>query len=186
MGGVAGGGAVTPTDRPRGSDAGSLASLVQLYRQPLLRFFSRRALSQETAEDCVQDVFERLARVAESEVENPEAYLFKVARHVLIDRARRAKVRHEGLHDPIGDRQLVSLEGSPARLLEGREALEQAARALGELPQRTRNIFLLNRLDGLTYTQLAARYAVNVKVIEREMSKALGHLRQRLPDHDRR
>jgi RNA polymerase sigma-70 factor (ECF subfamily) len=139
------------------------------------------------AEDCVQDVFVRLARVAESEVENPEAYLFKIARHVLIDRARRANVRREGLHDPIADLQLPSLEGGgPSRILEGREALEQAARALGELPERTRNIFLLNRLDGLTYTQLAGRYAVSVKVIEREMGKALSHLRQRLPDHDRR
>ncbi len=174
------------TDRLDAPVAASLAGLAQLYRKPLLRFFARRALSPEAAEDCVQDVFVRLARVAESEVENSEAYLFKVARHVLIDRARRASVRREGQHDPIADFQLISPEGSPSRILEGREALEQAAKALGELPERTRNIFLLNRLDGLTYTQLAARYAVNVKVIEREMGKALSHLRQRLPDHDRR
>lgn len=169
-----------------GVDPSSLASLAHSYRQPLLRFFARRALSLEAAEDCVQDVFVRLAHVAGPGVENAEAYLFTVARHVLVDRARRANVRREGLHDPIADLQLVSPEGSPARILEGREALEQAARALRELPERTRNIFLLNRLDGLTYTQLAARYAVNVKVIEREMSKALTHLRQRLADHDRR
>ena len=143
-------------------------------------------VTPEAAEDCVQDVFMRLARVADPGVENSEAYLSKVARHVLIDRARRASVRFEGMHDPIADLQLVSSEGSPSRILEGREALEQAAKALRELPERTRNIFLLNRLDGLTYTQLAARYAVNVKVIEREMSKALSHLRQRLPDNDRR
>ena len=167
-------------------DSASLASLALSYRQPLLRFFARRSLTPEAAEDCAQDVFMRLARVADPGVENSEAYLFKVARHVLIDRARRASVRFEGMHDPIADLQLVSSEGSPSRILEGREALEQAAKALRELPERTRNIFLLNRLDGLTYTQLAARYAVNVKVIEREMSKALSHLRQRLPDNDRR
>ncbi|MGZ2834454.1 sigma factor-like helix-turn-helix DNA-binding protein, partial [Pseudomonas aeruginosa] len=72
-----------------------------------------------------------------------------------------------------------------ARILEGREALQHAAKALGELPERTRNIFLLNRLDGLTYTQLAARYAVSVKAIERDMSRALNHLRQRFDDYDR-
>jgi RNA polymerase sigma-70 factor (ECF subfamily) len=167
-------------------DPASLASLAQAYRQPLLRFFARRSLSPEAAEDCVQEVFMRLSGVAAPGVENSEAYLFKVARHVLIDRARRASVRREGMHDPIADLQLASPEGSPSRILEGREALEQAAKALRELPERTRNMFLLNRLDGLTYTQLAARYAVNVKVVEREMGKALGHLRQRLPDHDRR
>jgi RNA polymerase sigma factor (sigma-70 family) len=172
--------------RPDGAGPASLARLAQSYRQPLLRFFTRRGLSREAAEDCAQEVFVRLAQAAGPGVDNPEAYLFQTARHLLIDRARRAGVRREGLHDPIADLQLVSPEGSPSRILEGREALELAARALRELPERTRNIFLLNRLDGLTYTQLAARYAVNVKVIEREMGKALSHLRQRLPDHDRR
>lgn len=178
--------ALTRTDRQGAPLAASLAGLAQLYRKPLLRYFARRALTHEAAEDCVQDVFVRLAQVADSDVENTEAYLFKVARHVLIDRARRASARREGQHDSIADLHLISPEGSPSRVLEGREALEQAAKALRELPERTRNIFLLNRLDGLTYTQLAARYAVNVKVIEREMGKALSHLRQRLYDHDQR
>jgi RNA polymerase sigma factor (sigma-70 family) len=178
--------ALTRTGRQSAPVAASLAGLAQLYRKPLLRFFARRAMTPEAAEDCVQDVFVRLAKVAEVDVENTEAYLFKVARHVLIDRARRASVRREGQHDSIADVQLICPEGSPSRILEGREALERAAKALRELPERTRNIFLLNRLDGLTYTQLSARYAVNIKVIEREMGKALSHLRQRLPDHDRR
>ncbi len=175
---------MTRAHREKGKDAGSLAGVAHLYRSPLLRFFSRQGLSRETAEDSVQDVFARLTRITEGEVNNPEAYIFKIARHVLIDRSRRARVRSEGLHDPIDDVQLESLEGGPARILEGRQALEHAAKALGELPERTRNIFLLNRLDGLTYTQLAARYALSVKVIEREMSTALSHLRQRFADHD--
>lgn len=165
-------------------DQRSLASLATLYRQPLLRFFMRQSMTLEAAEDCAQEVFVRLARVAESEVDNPEAYLFKIARHVMIDRSRRARARSETLHDPIENLQYASPEGSPARIYEGRQTLQRAAHALGELPERTRNIFLLNRLDGLTYTQLAARYAVSVKVIEREMSKALAHLRQRLADYD--
>jgi len=58
------------------------------------------------------------------------------------------------------------------------------AAALGELPPETREIFLLNREDGLTYTQIAARYALSVKAVERHMVRALNHLRLRLPKHD--
>jgi RNA polymerase sigma factor (sigma-70 family) len=54
---------------------------------------------------------------------------------------------------------------------------------LEELPLDTREIFLLNREDGLTYTQIAARYAISVKVVERHIVRALNHLRTRLAPH---
>jgi RNA polymerase sigma factor (sigma-70 family) len=163
----------------------TLDRLAARYRAPLMRYFLRRGVSHETAEDCVQDVFLRIAQAEPGLIENAEAYLFKIAANVLVDRARRAKTRSESLHDPLGDQPLASREGSPARVFEDRQALRRLAAVLDELPSRTREIFLLNRLDGLSYTQLAVRYAVNVKVIEREMSRVLVHLRQRFPHDDR-
>ncbi len=48
----------------------------------------------------------------------------------------------------------------------------------------TRELFLLNREDGLTYTQIAARYALSVKAVERHIVRALSHIRLRLPNRD--
>ena len=58
------------------------------------------------------------------------------------------------------------------------------AAVLDELAPRTREMFLLNRLDGLSYTQLAARYGVTVSAVEKQMMKAIAHLNSRFRRDD--
>lgn len=155
-----------------------LRALAVRYRDPLVRYFMRRGLVMDAAEDCAQEVFVRVARIDQSKVEDAEAYLFTIAASVVVDRSRAARSRHELYHDPI-DELIPGGDFSPARVVEGRQALEELAAILDELPDRTREIFLLNRLEGLSYTQIAARFALSVKAIEKQMSKALAHLRRR-------
>ena len=161
-----------------------LGILVLRYREPLVRYFMRKRVPRETAEDCAQEVFLRLTRTNETTVLNAEAYLFTIAANVLVSFVRKARTRRDDQHCPIDDFSLVSGEAQPDRVFEGRQALVRLVAALAELPQDTREIFLLNREDGLTYTQIAARYALSVKVIERHMVRALDHLRVRFPHHD--
>ncbi len=163
-----------------------LRSLATRYREPVVRYFLRRGLNAEASEDCAQDVFLRIARADQSQIENAEAYLFTIAASVVVDHARRRKSRHEDRHDPFETQSLEGSEFNPARLFEGRQSLIRLRAVLEELPSRTREIFLLNRLEGLSYTQLAARYGLNVKSIEKHMSKALAHLRTRFPIEERR
>jgi RNA polymerase sigma factor (sigma-70 family) len=162
---------------------GRLEALAQRYREPLIRYFLRKGIAKDLAEDCAHEVFVRLARTNQETVQNAEAYLFAIASNVVITRARKAKSRRAALHDPIEDFPLLSGGTPPDRILEGKEALHRLAAALEELPVDTREMFLLNREDGLTYTQIAARYAVSVKVVERHIVRALNHLRARLSPH---
>jgi RNA polymerase sigma-70 factor (ECF subfamily) len=150
-----------------------------------VRYFVRRGLAPDAAEDCVQEVFVRVARIDQGRVENAEAYLFTIAASVAVDRSRAARSRHELCHDPLDD-LIPGGDFSPARVLEGRQALEQLAAVLDELPERTRELFLLNRLEGLSYTQIAARFAISVKTVEKQMSRALAHLRRRYPSGEAR
>ena len=150
------------------------------YREPLLRYFARRGLSPDAAEDCAQETFARLARADHSAIEGPEPYLFTIASNVVVDRARRAKSREEMAHDPIDGLDFASEAPSPARVLEGKEAIARFVEALNELPPRTREILLLNRMEDLTFTQLAARYGISVSAIEKHMARAMRHLRSRL------
>jgi RNA polymerase sigma-70 factor (ECF subfamily) len=161
-----------------------LEALALRYREPLVRYFARKGLSPDLAEDCTQEVFVRLARTDEETVRNAEAYLFTIASSVLITWARKAKTHREAQHRPIEDFSLVSGEAAPDRVFEGKEALSRLISALSELPAETREMFLLNREDGLTYTQIAARYAIGVKAVERQMVRALNHLRIRFSRDD--
>jgi RNA polymerase sigma factor (sigma-70 family) len=161
-----------------------LEMLALRYREALVRYFVRRGLSVDAAEDCVQDVFVRLARTDDQTIENAEAYLFTIASSVLVTRARRAKSRRDAHHAPLEDFSLVSGDAPPDRVLEGREAVGRLVAALSELPTDTREMFLLNREDGLTYAQIGGLRGLGVKAVERHIGKALNHLRQRLQRHE--
>ncbi len=52
--------------------------------------------------------------------------------------------------------------------------------ALSELPEKSRTIFLMHRVDGLTYREIAESFEVSVKAIEKQMSKALSLLNEKL------
>jgi RNA polymerase sigma factor (sigma-70 family) len=166
------------------SRAQRLEALALRYREPLVRYFSRKGIARDLAEDYAHEVFVRLAGTNQETVRNAEAYLFTIASNVIITWARKAKSHRQALHDPIEDFPLLSAGAPPDRVLEGREALHRLAAALGELSADTREMFLLNRQDGLTYTQIAARYAVSVKVVERHIVRALSHLRTRFLIHE--
>ncbi len=160
-----------------------LGALALRYREPLVRYFLRKGVPAAQAEDCAQEVFLRLARTDDQTINNAEAYLFTIASSVVNSWGRKVRSHREAQHRPIEDFSLVSGEAPPDRVFEGKEALQRLVAALSELPTDTREMFLLNREDGLTYTQIAARYAIGVKVVERHIIKALNHLRLRLsPD----
>lgn len=65
----------------------------------------------------------------------------------------------------------------PQRAMESEEAREVMKKALEDLPESQRSVFLMNRLEGLTYSEIADRLGVGQKAIEKRMSLALKHLR---------
>ncbi|MDI1296884.1 MAG: sigma-70 family RNA polymerase sigma factor, partial [bacterium] len=64
----------------------------------------------------------------------------------------------------------------PDRILAGREALKTALAALERLPERTRTIFVLRRLEGMRYLEIARRLGLSVSAVEKHMVRAVAHL----------
>lgn len=145
-------------------------------RGPLGRFLARRVDPQDR-DDLAQDVALRLhqrGRVAD--VACPEAFAMRVARNVMADRGRRNRARAyeqhvalEEFHHPVEDL-------SPARVIEGKETLALVLRSLGELPERTQQVFALHRMEGMTYSSIASCLEISVSAVEKHISKAMRHL----------
>ncbi|MGR4863490.1 RNA polymerase sigma factor [Caulobacter sp. LARHSG274] len=161
-----------------------LNGLNRRYRPALMAFFMRRAASHSDAEDMTQELFAKLATAQSgpagaSPMDNPDAYIFQMAANLLRDRGRREKVRAN--YRASLDTGSVDLEPlDPARVLLGRESLGEAADALRELPERTRAIFLLFRLEGMKQAELAALYGVSISAVQKHILKAMTHLTRRL------
>lgn len=167
-----------------------LKDLDRRFRKSLSVYFRRRlAGRREDAEDLTQEVFIRLARRPDqNNGETLEAYVFKIASSVLSD-WRRARVSrrsdtHVNLDDEIESVIFPSIlieARSPERVLVGKEALQSLEKALAELNERTRNIFLLSRMDGLEHRAIALRLGVSVSTVEKDILKALVHIKRAFP-----
>ncbi len=156
-----------------------LTQLNRRFRPALMSFFLRRLRNRADAEDLTQEVFIRLAR-SEAEVDAAAPYIFQVAANLLRDRARSEKVRTDyrlGLGALDQDR-VETID--PLRILAGREKLAQFEKGLRELPERTRTIFLLFRIENMSRPEIAATYGLSVSSVEKHLARAMRHLTHKL------
>lgn len=156
-------------------------SLDELYRSQaprLRRFFSRKTGNVE-ADDLVQDAFARYADRIDRDlerVEEPEAYLTTVAANLLRNRVKLAVRRAETHHEVFDDERTLGCD--PTVHLEQRDELRRLDAAVQRLRPRTREVFLLKRVEGMTYIQIAEQVGMSVKGVKKQMAKALFELRR--------
>ena len=158
-----------------------LRQIVERFQGPLRSFFRKRAFDPQEAEDLVQEVFTRLAARSDApRMENPEAYIFQTAANLLRDRARRDMTRSAAIREFAENSREAFEEISPERVLQGRQGVADLQRALLELPERTRAIFVLHRFEELKYSEIARRLGISVSSVEKHMMDALRHIALRM------
>lgn len=172
-----------PLSEPARDEHATLRALVAQFGGVLLRFFERRVKDRAEAEDLVQEVFVRLMKRGDiSQLEDLRGYLFETAASVLVDRARRRTSRRSEEHQSFDPALHGSHDISSEHVLIGRETLSRAARALLELPERTRTVFVLRRLEGMRYQDIAERLGVSLSLVEKQVARAAAYLTQRMGD----
>jgi RNA polymerase sigma-70 factor (ECF subfamily) len=157
-----------------------LNALNTAYRPALVSYFVRRVHSSADAEDLTQEVFMRLADADLDTIERPEAYLFSVAANLLRDRSRRGRVQFN-IKEEYGQQPGLGVEFlDPHRVAEGHDMLRELYAGLAELPERTRRIFILYRIENVEKKTIAAQFGVTENAIEKQVRKAMGFLIERL------
>ena len=162
------------------------AAISERFAAPLLSYFQRRIRDRTQAEDLVQDVLLRVIRARDSgTIENPERYVFKVAANLLKDVRRSAGrhpilVRHSIEDDPLDARpEALVDERSPERVLIGQMTLAWVLKALEELSELTRNVFILFRLEQMKQKDIATLLGISQGTVEKHVMKAAFHLTRR-------
>lgn len=139
----------------------------------LVRFFSKRVESSQEAKDLTQETFARFIRAREtSEVRLPRGLLYRIAHNLLIDRSRRRKIE-TGSSLPGWAAAGDSTDIDPSRVIAAREECEIMRRAIADLPERTRAVFVLSRFGGLSYPEIATQLSISVSTVEKHVIYAL-------------
>lgn len=160
-------------------DRGSISTGDRLatFRPALERYFRCKLRNASDVEDFVQEVFVRITARRGGDVENLGGYVFQTAASVLADGHRRRTVRHADAQVPFDSDRHSGTDFDAGRIVESREALRAVAAALTSLPERTRTIFLMRRLDGHAYKDIASNFGISVSAVEKRMMSAVAQLR---------
>lgn len=163
-------------------------TLVRSYHRPLLAYFRKRVGDLTDAEDLTQEVFARLARHPNKDLgDGLNAYVFTIAQNIRKDWERNRSRQRRNSHFDIGDvggnsdtPDALVEERTPERVLVSKEALQEIESALKELPERTRAVFILARLENMHRREIAALHGVSVSAVEKHVMRAMAHLALRL------
>jgi len=148
------------------------------YYTTLCRNAYRIVNNKEISEDIVQDVFFKLWDKRDKIVINTslEAYLNRMVFNESISFLRKNKNFLE-FSDEI---EQSRTNHEPNNTIEQKELNTIINDAINKLPPRCKTIFLLSRIEGLTYKQIAEQLNISVKTVENQMGKALKFLRKTL------
>lgn len=131
----------------------------------------RRGRTEHDADDLVQEAWVRLACYEREQiVAKPEAFLMRAALNLSID-SHRARVSHgeEVLLDEV---VLVDTAPGAEAVVLARERLARLSLGLSRLSDKTRDVFLAHRVDGMTYQEIAQRHGLSVSTVEKHIAKA--------------
>lgn len=138
----------------------------------LLRYFNRR-VGRDAAPDMVQEVFVRMFGTGTLErIENPPAYLTRIARNLLIDRARRKK-RDCTIFFPLDENRDAASRAEQTWRIEAADLLRLYRQTVRAMPPKTRRVFVLHRLRRMTYKQIAEHIGISIATVEYHMMRAL-------------
>lgn len=167
----------------------TVSQTVVKYGKQLFSFIKGKVNSLEDAEDILQEVWYQFSRLTDlEELENVSGWLYSVSRNKIIDQYRKKKtysLEDLSFENDDGDfsiKEILLLDDSqnPELTLFKELFWDELLKALDELPESQRNVFVLNEIEDKTLQEIADQTKENIKTIISRKGYAVKHLRNKL------
>lgn len=150
---------------------------VRLLFKKLRRLLESRGRRADDIDDLMQEAFLRLQTYCHDHtVENTEAFLVRTVLNLSAQQGR-DDGRRRAIRDESEMLAIVDPRPSPDELYAGQQRLLRMKAGLERLNPRTREAFLMHRLDGMSYVQIAEHLGVSVSMVEKHIARASFSLR---------
>jgi len=148
-----------------------------LYYTAIRNFLYFKTSQAELAEDVAQDAFVKLWETRNKiDKSSIKAYLYTIANNLAINQLKRDQLKYKFMNLQVERKEKVT----PQYLMEMQEFDQKLQDTLAKIPEGAREVFLMNRVEGLKYREIAERLGLSMKAIEKRMSRALAILREEI------
>ncbi|KQZ29333.1 RNA polymerase sigma factor [Caulobacter sp. Root1472] len=144
------------------------------HEAALRGWLSRAAPPGIDADDIIQEAYTILAELETVDaIRHPRAYLFQVARSVIMRHVRRARIVPIHTVDDLERLEQAENAASPEQYAIDRDELRQLAHAIAAMPLKTREAFILRRVRDMPQREIAARMQISENTVETHISRGV-------------
>ena len=154
-------------------------ALYNTYAKEIRRFLFYKTQDIDKSEDILQDVFIKLWENCNKVDPNKvKSYIYSIANNMFLNDIKHQKVvqnyrKHNGNDSTNESPEFIMLE---------KEFMEKLESTIDNLPEKQREVFLMNRIEKMKYKEIALHLDISVKAVEKRMHQALVVMRKEIGD----
>lgn len=158
----------------------ALKKIYQFYGNKIFHFINSYTRNREISEELVQDIFIKLWNYREKleTSKSIKSFIYAIAKNHVIDFIRKPDVKIFSI-DSVHEQRLTEGNMGEESLIFAEEE-KIIFEAMASLSPRKRQIFELNRIENLTYKQIAERLGISVSAVEKSISSALKDIKNHI------
>ena len=144
------------------------------------RYVSKLVSAPDVADELTQEAFARVSLVGLDSVQSPQGLLMRTAKNLAIDHVRRSRIVSFESLDGGTVAEIGDSAPSAEDWVAAREELERVGEVIKELPPKCRRVFLLLRVEELSFKEVAAEMGLSETMVRKYAARALEHCQLRL------
>jgi RNA polymerase sigma factor (sigma-70 family) len=151
-----------------------LASAVLPHESAQRHWLLGQGIAADDADDLVQESYAKLSALDSTDhIRNAKTYLFTIARTLIIDRARRAKIVSIVAVEDLPSLQSLDEAPSVETQVSDRQELARLAEGVAALAGRRREVFILRKVHGLPQKEVARQMGISESAVETHLALAI-------------
>ncbi|GAB5565002.1 MAG: RNA polymerase sigma-70 factor [Winogradskyella sp.] len=164
-------------DKPNICDSKIFETIYKTYAKDVRRFLFFKTQNIDKAEDLMQDVFIKLwDNCSKVDYNKVKSYVFTIAnnmflnevKHLSVVKKHREQIKQESTNE------------SPEFVMLEKEFMDKLEKTIAALPDKQREVFLMNRIEKKKYKEIAEELDISVKAVEKRMHQALVIMREEI------
>ena len=143
------------------------------YEREIRAWLKRNRTDGLEIDDIIQDMYAKIGALETfTHIRDPKRYAFQIAHSILVNFVRRGRIVSIASIEDLSALEVPTPGPSPEEQASLKDDLREISNAINALPERTRNVFMLRRIEGLSQRETANRLAIAEKTVEKHMCRA--------------